>query len=464
MARARPGLARRACAKPMCMLWLLSIVVLWHAWPTMWSSPPQLPSVDNASKELQAESKFASNMLPSVDKASKGLQAESKFASNMRQKRIVVQSMGGGMSKWPIALKQLQYFADATHHVITIPCVNKKRSKVTDCTKSYATSLTDLFDLSGWNLVPFDPEVDARPDIIFKMGNTSTSNCGRAPAQGLTQGPTTLKDWKSAASRTAVVGICGLSRDYIQHKLPLQYRSSTSKTLSPTEKNFFNSYIAHMFQWPQFNFSKSREREAENILSANGLQPAGDGHEGNYVVYHWRSEAVENKLNNIFCAEQLLSHAKGRWGSSHKRLVLVSDIPFNTSLVASLWVSDEMKRASNPTRTIVRDMLLSSGFAKLETLAPQAGVDLRQVPMSDLSVWDAILARGGAASTYCMTTACRKCNRVSSGFMIMLIHHYMQKHGPDSDVTVTSSWMQHDPHARSTTPEGLRAFLSKSND
>jgi len=442
MARARPGLARPACAKPLCILWLLSIVVLWHAWQLMWSSPPQLPSVDNASK---------------------GLQAESKFASNMRQKRIVVQSMGGGMSKWPIALKQLQYFADATHHVITIPCVNKKRSKVTDCTKSYATSLTDLFDLSGWNLVPFDPEVDARPDIIFKMGNTSTSNCGRAPAQGLTQGPTTLKDWKSAASRTAVVGICGLYRGYIQHKLPLHDRSSTSKTLSFTEKIFFNSYIAHMFQWPQFNFSKAREREAENILSANGLQPAGDGHEGNYVVYHWRSEA-EDEIDNIFCAEQLLSHAKGRWGSSHKRLVLVSDIPFNTSLVASLWVSDEMKRASNPTRTIVRDMLLSSGFAKLETLAPQAGVDLRQVPMSDLSVWDAILARGGAASTYCMTTACRKCNRVSSGFMIMLIHHYMQKHGPDSDVTVTSSWMHNDPHARSTTPEGLRAFLSKSND
>lgn len=351
-----------------------------------------------------------------------------------QQKRVVVIGMPEGMSAWPRALRELQYLADSTNHTVTIPCVNLSDGRCYTCKSTDTTSFTDLFDLSSWGLTPFDAELDSDPDVEFSM-------CGLSGCSQDEVGPNTIEGWTEAVSSVPSVGVHALSagRLHIHHD---QLNSTLGNDLGPSTRNGARMDPAQWSQWtdtwPQFNFSAAREAEVERILAANGLRPAAGGRAGNYVVYHWRSENVAD-INYTYCAQELVSHLDAQQDESAKRLVLVSDMPFNASAMPSLWGSDAAKIGRDPTLPAAREMLLDAGFTKIEILAAKAGYDLRSVPKIHVSIWDAIIARGGEKLLLCRATECAPCTRADSKFLSLLRHHFLQHHGPRA--SVEESWM-----------------------
>ncbi|CAK0892949.1 unnamed protein product, partial [Prorocentrum cordatum] len=206
-----------------------------------------------------------------------------------------------------------------------------------------------------------------------------------------------------------------------------QLNSSRGNDLSSTGRKQRGTAPGVADDWPQFNFSAAREAEAARILAANGLRPSADGREGNYVVYHWRSEAID--VNYTFCAQELLSHIKAQQNESGKRLVLVSDMPFNASVLPALWATTTAAKIGlQPTFPAARDMLMEAGFTKIEMMAQNAGYDLKSVPTAYISIWDAIIARGGEKLTLCRAEECTRCSRTRSKFLSLIRHrHFVGK-------------------------------------
>mmetsp|Transcript_98015 Transcript_98015/g.263359 ORF Transcript_98015/g.263359 Transcript_98015/m.263359 type:complete len:444 (-) Transcript_98015:621-1952(-) len=349
------------------------------------------------------------------------------------QKRVVVGSLAEGMSSWPRTIRELQYLADATNHTVTVPCVSLSSGRIHSCSDSSTTGLTDLFDLSGWGLTPFDAGLDSNPDVEFAMCAPSFAGC----AKGMMPGPTTVEDWTHAVSSNRSVGVAQVVAGHIRLRAD-QLNSSRGNDLSSTTRNQSGKVPGGADDWPQFNFSAAREAEAARILAANGLRPSADGREGNYVVYHWRSEAID--VNYTFCAQELLSHIEAQHNESGKRLVLVSDMPFNASVLPALWATTTAAKIGlQPTFPAARDMLMEAGFTKIEMMAQNAGYDLKSVPTAYISIWDAIIARGGEKLTLCRAEECTRCSRTRSKFLSLIRHHYLQHHGPRS--RIEESWM-----------------------
>jgi len=291
--------------------------------------------------------------------------------------------------------------------------------------------MTDLFNLSGWGLTPFDAEQDSDPDVVFPLCLTHTPHCKK----GRVDPPTTVEAWTKAVSSVPSVGVKGLVAGRI-HLRPDQLNSSRGNDLSSVGRN--QSGWPWCDDWPFFNFSAAREAEAQRILAANGLVPfSADGRPGNYVVYHWRSEGVD--MNYTYCAQEMLAHIGAQQDQSGKRLVLVSDMPFNVSAMPSLWGSGAKKIGQDPTFPAAREMLMGAGFTKIEMMAAKAGYDLRTVPTAYVSIWDAIIARGGERLTLCREEECTRCNRRGSKFLSFIRHHFLQHHGPHAEVG--ESWM-----------------------
>jgi len=347
------------------------------------------------------------------------------------QKRVVVGSLAEGMSSWPRTIRELQYLADATNHTVTVPCVRLNTGQVRSCTESNTTELTDLFDLSGWGLARFDAGLDSNPDVKISMCGLITG-CSKNEKLG----PTTIKDWAHAMSSARSVRVDHAVAGYV-HLRADQLNSSRGNDLSSTGRKQRGTAPGVADDWPQFNFSAAREAEAARILAANGLRPSADGREGNYVVYHWRSEAID--VNYTFCAQELLSHIEAQHNESGKRLVLVSDMPFNASALPSLWGTGAAKIGLQPTFPAARDMLMEAGFTKIEMMAQNAGYDLKSVPTAYISIWDAIIARGGERLVLCRADECARCSRRGSKFLSLIRHHYLQHHGPRS--RIEESWM-----------------------
>mmetsp|Transcript_75955 Transcript_75955/g.201504 ORF Transcript_75955/g.201504 Transcript_75955/m.201504 type:complete len:432 (+) Transcript_75955:87-1382(+) len=348
------------------------------------------------------------------------------------QKRVVVESLAEGMSSWPRAIRELQYLADATNHTVTVPCVRLNTGQVRSCTESNTTELTDLFDLSGWGLARFDAGLDSNPDVKISMCGLITG-CSKNEKLG----PTTIKDWAHAMSSARSVRVDHAVAGYV-HLRADQLNSSRGNDLSSTGRKQRGTAPGVADDWPQFNFSAAREAEAARILAANGLRPSADGREGNYVVYHWRSEAID--VNYTFCAQELLSHIKAQQNESGKRLVLVSDMPFNASVLPALWATTTAAKIGlQPTFPAARDMLMEAGFTKIEMMAQNAGYDLKSVPTAYISIWDAIIARGGERLVLCRADECARCSRRGSKFLSLIRHHYLQQHGPRS--RIEESWM-----------------------
>jgi len=337
------------------------------------------------------------------------------------QKRVVVESLAEGMSSWPRAIRELQYLADATNHTVTVPCVSLSSGRIHSCSDSSTTGLTDLFDLSGWGLTPFDAGLDSNPDVEFAMCAPSFAGCPK----GMMPGPTTVEDWTHAVSSNRSVGVAQVVAGHIRLRAD-QLNSSRGNDLSSTTRNQSGKVPGGADDWPQFKFSAAREAEAARILAASGLRPSADGREGNYVVYHWRSEAID--VNYTFCAQELLSHIEAQHNESGKRLVLVSDMPFNASALPSLWGTGAAKIGLQPTFPAARDMLMEAGFTKIEMMAQNAGYDLKSVPTAYISIWDAIIARGGERLVLCRADECARCSRRGSKFVPLIRHrHFVGK-------------------------------------
>jgi hypothetical protein len=340
------------------------------------------------------------------------------------QKRVVLNGMSEGMASWARAVRELQYLADATNHTVTIPCVNLSNGNAKlRCDSDDATAMTDLFDLSGWGLAPFDDELDSHPDVELDAEPWVTNQTW------------TIETWTKAVGSAPSVEV----KDWWVGKLhlrPDQLNTSRGNDLSSTQRP--PSPIPGLADdWPFFNFSMAREAEAQRILDANGLRPSADGRPGNYVVYHWRSESV--KVNYTYCAQEMLAHLGARKDRSGKRLVLVSDMPFNASAMPSLWGPGAKKIGQEPTFPAAREMLIGAGFTKIEMMAAKAGYDLRNVPTSYVSAWDAIIARGGERLELCRTKDCTPCSRRVSKYLSLLKHHFLQHHGPHAELG--ESWM-----------------------
>lgn len=332
------------------------------------------------------------------------------------QKRVCVKSMAEGMASWARAVRELQYAADATNHTVTIPCVNLSTGRSYRCDHAHATEMTDLFDLSGWGLAPFDAELDSHPDVELDLSK-----------------PWTIETWTEAVSSAPSVGVVNAWAGNI-HLRPDQLRSPRGNDLGTGSRTFAPGGAD---DWPFFNFSAAREAEARHILAANGLRPSADGRPGNYVVYHWRSEDVN--INYTYCAQEMLAHLGARQGRPGERLVLVSDMPFNVSAMPSLWGSGAEKIGREPTFPAAREMLIGAGFTKIEMMATKAGYDLRNTPTAYVSAWDAIIARGGERLELCRADECAPCSRRQSKFLSLLRHHFLQHHGPHAEVG--ESWM-----------------------
>jgi hypothetical protein len=302
------------------------------------------------------------------------------------------------------------------------------------CKDQYTTPFTELFDLSGWGLTPFDAELDSNPNVEFSM-------CGLSACSQDTVGPNTIEGWTEAVSSVPSVGVRDVSagRFHFHHD---KLNSSLSNDLGSTTRNGAAMEPAQWSRWtdnwPQFNFSKAREAEVDRILAANGLRPSAGSRAGNYVVYHWRSESVVD-INYTYCAQELLSHLKAQQGESGKRIVLVSDMPFNVSAMVSLWGKGAAMISLEPTFPPAREMLIDAGFTKIEMMATKAGYDLRSVNPAYVSIWDAIIARGGEKLHLCRAKECAPCTLAGSKFLSLLRHHFLQHHGPGA--SVEESWM-----------------------
>ncbi|CAK0792057.1 unnamed protein product [Prorocentrum cordatum] len=327
-----------------------------------------------------------------------------------QQKRVVVNDMVEGMAAWPRALRELQYLAGSTNHVVTIPCVNLTSGRSTSCKHGGAKSFADLFDLTDWGLTPFDAELDSDQCVRFSM--CSLPSCAGDMA------PKTIQEWTDAVSSCRSVGVEALSADRVVVQHTQLSTARIDNLMSPVPEATI-SHPGRADNWPQFNFSAAREAEVERILAANGLRPSTGGHAGNYVVYNWRSEAVAD-INYTQCAQELLSHIRAHSIKSGKRLVLVSDMPFNISAMPSLWGSGALKIGREPTFPAARKMLIDAGFTKIEIMATKAGYDLRRVPPSYVSIWDAIIARGGEKLVLCRAEECARCALHGSKFMSLL--------------------------------------------
>jgi hypothetical protein len=345
---------------------------------------------------------------------------------------VVVHSLGEGMSAWPFTLMKVLALAASTNHSVPVPCLSFE-GQVRGC-KGNASDilLTDVFNLSGLGFLDsFVGYRDFQPDIrLWMQGMPHPTFTHEKSLQG--NAPRTLDEWKGNGTISSAnsIEIHRATWDWIK------FNNTFMEHIDGGQHE--DKYPMQADSFPQFNFSESMEAEAARILKASGLVPSTPGKEGNYVVYHWRSEAV-NGVNYTECAEHLLAHVAARYGKS-KRLVLVSDMPFNVSALPSLWAVNTAKNlAKRPTIPIARDLLIDAGFTKLEVMAAKAGVNLSENSLARLSAWDAIFARGGSSLTLCRTPECRKCSRTKSKFMSLIRYHYLKHHG--SNASIEYSWM-----------------------
>jgi len=324
--------------------------------------------------------------------------------------RVILVNACEGMGTFPTTLAQFLNLTSSSGQIGVMPCA--KDGRVVSCTENVSDPLplSEYYEMSGWNLDAFSPaKGDLHPEMVFCMKSLGSGfGCDELALPG----PRSLSAWRQATANATHVGILSLRKNFLEalHVAPIY-----------------------------FNFSSAREAEVADILEQNELAPAlpGKGITGNYVVYHWRSEAL-SQINYSFCAERLVQHAHAHAPNLQK--VLVSDLPFNTSALPTLWDTNAAKRiGANPGVIAARNVLSDAGFTKVEFIAPAAGYDLRYRDLGHVSIWDTIIARGGSTLAVCTDPACEPCYRRTSSFGKQLVQHYIMHHG-DAAV-VHTSWM-----------------------
>lgn len=369
----------------------------------------------DASQEFNAHQQHVSARVPLPLSASQGCMAHQRHVSSHvplpNCARLILMSTGEGMGTFPITLAQYRFLTTSSGRIGVMPCA--KDGRMVPCTKNVSDPLplSEYFDMASLGLDAFSPaKGDLHPEVVFCMTVESSDKCESHP-----WGPRNLSAWKRAMVNCATnAGIFKLRKEYI--------------------KGFHVSPI-------YFNFSHAREAEIAVILGKNKLAPAlpGDWNTGNYVVYHWRAEKIQG-INYSFCAQRLVQHAHAH--ARHSRKIIVSNMPFNTSTLPRLWVTNEsVDMAEDPDFLAARRILIDAGFTKVELMAPDAGYDLIHRDIGHVSIWDTIIARGGSTLSVCTDPSCEPCSRRSSKFAQQLIKHYRMYHGETS--VVHTSWMGH---------------------